>query len=441
MADLNDLRKKRGAKAELMATLADELTALENAEAPEAAAIDAKSRSFEAAQAEFDLLDGQVRRAESAEAARAASAEPAPTNPRAVRAPARAVNEADQGIAAGLFVLAMAATKGDPDRAPRYAEETLGASAVAGELRAALNTGAASAGGVLVPETYSSEIIKLLSARAVIRSAGARVIDMPAGNVRDARQTGGATAAYGAEGAPITVSEPTFGEVAKSFKKLTAMVPVSNDLIRYGSPSVASFVRDDLVQRMALREDLAFLRDNGSGGAPKGLRYWAKAAHVFAAAATTNAATIGQDLRKAVNLLEEANISLVRPGWVMRPSIRNYLAELRNSVGAKVYPEIDAENALLGHPIHRTTQIPGNLGAGTDTEIYFADFWEIVIGDSMSVTISVHDGGAYVDGGGATHSGVQRDFTLIRAISEHDMAPDHDEAISVITGVDWPLAA
>lgn len=440
MADSNDLRKKRGAKAEIMATLADELTALEGVETPDAAAIDAKSVAFAAAQTEFEQLDKQVKRAEAAEAARAASAEPAP-NPRSVRAPARAVNEADQGIAAGLFVLAMAATKGDPDRAPRYAEETLGASAVAGELRAALNTSAASAGGVLVPEAYSGELIKMLTARAVIRSAGARVIDMPAGNVRDARQTGGATASYGAEGAAVAVSEPTFGEVAKSFKKLTAMVPVSNDLIRYGSPSVASFVRDDLVQRMALREDLAFLRDSGSGGAPKGLRYWAKATHVFAAAATTNAVTIGQDLRKAVNLLEEANVSLVRPGWVMRPAVRNYLAELRNSVGAKVYPEIDAENALHGYPIHKTTQIPANLGSGADSEIYFADFWEIVIGDSMSIALSVHDGGAYVDGGGATHSGVQRDFTLIRAISEHDMAPDHDEAISVITGVDWPLAA
>ncbi len=71
------------------------------------------------------------------------------------------------------------------------------------------------------------------------------------------------------------------------------------------------------------------------------------------------------------------------------------------------------------YPIHRTTQIPGNLGAGGDeTEIYFADFWEIVIGDSMKIEIDANGGAAYVDADGETVSAYQRDLTLMRAISD-----------------------
>ena len=47
-------------------------------------------------------------------------------------------------------------------------------------------------------------------------------------------------------------------------RKLTAMVPVSNDLIRRSPIGVEEIVRDDLVQTIARREDLAFLRGDGA---------------------------------------------------------------------------------------------------------------------------------------------------------------------------------
>ncbi|WP_018634401.1 phage major capsid protein [Neomegalonema perideroedes] len=438
MADVNDLRRNRAEASARMSAEADALEALENAETPDQTAISAAQSRFDAARADFNKLDNQVTRAEETESARAASArEVAP----APRRPADASRPEDLGMEAGLYVLSLAAVGGDTEKAARYAERKLGASRVANELTAALNTGEPEAGGVLVPEVYSAELIRLLSARAVVRQAGARVIDMPAGNIRRARQIAAPTASYGAEGSAILVSEPEFDKVDLSFKRLSGMIPLTNNLIRQGSPSVAAFVRDTLVHHMSLREDLAFIRDDGTGDAPKGLRYWAKSAHVYAANATTNAGTVARDIRKAVALVEDSGVSMTRPGWFMRPSTRAYLAELTNASGAKLYPEIDSSNTLLGYPIHKAAHIPGNLGGGTHTEIYFADFWEIVIGDSLSLALDMSDQAGYVDGSGDYVSAFQRDLTLVRAISEHDLAPDHVEAISVITGVGWSLAA
>ncbi len=66
------------------------------------------------------------------------------------------------------------------------------------------------------------------------------------------------------EAAAITVSKPTFGQVVASFKKLTALVPVSNDMQRFADPAIDAYVRDDLVQVLARREDLAFIRGDGT---------------------------------------------------------------------------------------------------------------------------------------------------------------------------------
>ncbi|NRB17719.1 MAG: phage major capsid protein [Rhodobacteraceae bacterium] len=86
-----------------------------------------------------------------------------------------------------------------------------------------------------------------------------------------------------------------------------------------------------------------------------------------------------------------------------------------------------------------TSQVPNNLGTGNDTEITFADFSEIMIGDDQDIRIASSSEASFVDTNGDTVSAFQRDLTLMRAVSRHDLAPAHDEAISVITGTSWGL--
>jgi len=146
-------------------------------------------------------------------------------------------------------------------------------------------------------------------------------------------------------------------------------------------------------------------------------------------------------VRRCVSQVEDANVPMSKPGWIMRASAKNWMAALRNpDTGFKVFPSIDNDGTLMGYPIHVTSQIPDNLGVGGDeTEITFADFDEIVIGDSQVITIDVSREAAFVDVNGDTISAFQRDLTLMRAIAEHDMAPMHDEAIAGFNAVGWSL--
>ncbi len=307
----------------------------------------------------------------------------------------------------------------------------------------ALASGTLSAGGAIVPDQYVAELIELLRSRAVIRGMGPRILPMRNGTMTLPKQTGAATAGYVGENSNATASQQTFGQLQLSAKKLVALTPVSNDLLRESDPAADMIVRDDLVQVMGLREDLAFLRDDGTVNKPKGIRNQVATANVNArtqAASASTSTEINADLHKAMRLVKAANVPIEGAGWVFTSRTWSHLFSLRES-GLWMYKDEMASGRLLGFPFAESNQIPENLnvsGAGTndESEVYFVAFPQFVIGDAMSLELSVFDGGSYYDGS-TVISGISQDQTVIRTISKHDCMLRHDQAASVITAVDW----
>ncbi|SNT76719.1 phage major capsid protein [Paracoccus seriniphilus] len=439
MPKIDDLRRDRQAAATKLQDAADAIAALEDAgTGPDEDAHKEAVAGFDAAQAEFDTLNAQVKRAEAAEAARAAAAVgdqgataiPAPR-------PAVAADPDQKGVGLGFMVHALARCRGDRDKAASY----LDAEGHSG-ISAALSGASETAGGVTIPRPLAQEMIELLRSRVVVRRAGARTFPMPAGQIRHSKQTASATASYGAENAQIAPSEPEFDKLDQSFKKLTGLVPVGNSLLRHSGMAMAQHVRDDLLKVMARREDLAFIRGTGTANTPRGIRNWLLAANWIAAtdagiAASSAAAEAA--LRTVVSRVEDADVNMSQAGWIMRASAKNFLANLRDDNGNKLFPSIEANGQLLGWPIHITSQIPNNLGSGGDeTEIYFGEFSEAMIGDSMDLSIGVSTEAGYFDGTEWV-SAFQNDLTLMRAISEHDFALEHDVAFAGFNAAGWSL--
>ncbi len=441
--DINDLRRKRKAAADDMQAKAQALTALEADDATTDEALQSAQGEFDAASAAFKALDAQVQRAEQVEAAQAASAQSETdagetqtgATGGAVQVPAQPADPAQRGADVGLMMAALANQRGNRDAACAQLEDA-GHSGIS----AALSGATDGAGGVTIPRAQSQTIIDLLQPRVALMQMGVQMHDMPAGELRNARFATGPTASYGAENAATVESEPTFEPVQQNFKTLSSLVPIGNALLRHSSASVGMAVRDLMVNVMGQTKDIALIRYDGSGNLPKGLRHWALAGHVDAGVANSVAA-VEAAIDGAVNVVEESNVLMVAPGWIMRPGVKNFLANLRHpTTGFKVYPSIDASGDLKGYPIYTTTQIPNNLGGGgNETEIYFLDAAEIMVGSSQQITLATSTEAAFVDGGGNTVSAFQRGLTLMRAVEEHDMAPAHDEAIAVIEGVAWSL--
>lgn len=336
----------------------------------------------------------------------------------------------------------------------------------------ALNVTVGSAGGFAVPPDFMPEIIELLRAVAVVRASGPRVIPMPRGTMTMPGQNSAASATYGTELANIPTSQPGLDQIVASFKKLTSLVPVSNDMMRYADPAADAFVRDDMVKVIALAEDYAFIMRDGSSAAPRGFlsfangsasRYGGTAGLWLATGNSTAAvngstggnfisstgvftlATVAAELGGAVNKLDTANVPENRRIWYMHPRSYNYLNNVQNSIGVYVYRDELSKGTLLGYPVKKTTQIPTNIytttGNYTDCSfVFLVEMTEAMLFDSMSLELAVSREGTYVDGSGTMVSAFQKDQTLIRGISEHDLQMRHDESIAVIQFVRWAPA-
>lgn len=294
-----------------------------------------------------------------------------------------------------------------------------------------------SAGGFLVPVTFSTDVVEFLRPMSAVRKLNPNIISMPSGTTKIPKIITGASATYIGESVNIPRSEQVFGQLTLSFKKLATLVPISNDLVRYSSPSIDSVVRDDVVRAMAARENQAFLRDPGSENTPRGLRYAIASANVLAVSGTDILADITTNLGRLVLALEDANIPMTRPGWIFAPRTRHRLMTVMNTNSAFVFrPEMLA-GTLWGFPYAVSTVVPTNLGSGgNESEVYLADFADVVIGESQSLIVDSSTEASYWDGS-TQQSAYSRDETVVRCILEEDLALRRDTAAAVLTGVTW----
>jgi HK97 family phage major capsid protein len=353
----------------------------------------------------------------------------------------------EKGMAFARCVRAMAAakmrkvgTEGVVDILKQWGDGDLAESLKSSQAKA-LAAGDATAGGFLVPTQFSTEVIELLRAQSVVRKLGARTVQMPTGTLKYPKIASGAAASYIGENVNISKSEETFGQLTLTFKKLAVLTPISNDLLRYSSPSADAIVRDDLVSAMATKEDSSFLRGSGTDATPKGLLNWCVADQKIASNLTVNLANITDDLGQLVVKLKQADIPMISPGWVMAPRTEQKLATIQNANGVFAFRDEIIRGTLWGWPIGSTTNVPITLdttGSGNDneSEIYLVDFAQVLIGESQGLLVDASQEAAYHDGSNV-QAAFSLDQTVVRAIAEHDLGLRHEKGVAMLTGVTW----
>lgn len=349
----------------------------------------------------------------------------------------------EKGMLFARYVRALAAARNDKERAVKVAK-SWGYHDVAEKLQAsnekAMSAGDPLSGGFLVPIEFSQDVIELLRASGVVRSLNPLTIPMTTGSVKVPRITGGVTASYVGENSNITKSEMTTGQLTLTFKKLAALVPISNDLLRYSTPAADGVVRDDAVRALQAREDLAFIRGDGTSGTPTGIKNRVDPANKFTANATVSLANVTTDLGNALQKIMDANITLiisqgatggidVRPGWIMPPRVWKYLTTVQTGTGQYAFRDEMLRGTLWGFPYRVTTQCE-------NTTVYFGCFAHAVIGESLGLIVDASQEAAYYDGSSVV-AAFSQDQTVIRVIAEHDFALRHDKAFSLIDTVTW----
>jgi HK97 family phage major capsid protein len=356
-----------------------------------------------------------------------------------------------KGFKAARFALGVLVARGSGmGNAAEWCERTFGDKEVA----KALNTTGVSTGGALIPQYFSNDIIELLRAMTVIRKCEPTTIEMPGGNMTIPRLAAGATAGYQGELDDMSASQETFDDLQLNAKKLTALVPISNDLIRRASNDIEQIVRDDMLQSLARREDLAFLLGDGSGNSPIGLLNLCQAANKmmvtpFTATDNTTILTAVASVLQSMVLQLTLNFSrMIRPRWICSPTVKAFLQTLRDGVGNFIYASQIDNDQLLGIPIMMTQQLPTNItanvnGGGTandGTYLFLADFADVILAETYRMVVDASDVASYKDSGGNMVSTFTRDQTAFRIIEEHDFNMRHLGSVVVALLPQWAPA-
>lgn len=303
-----------------------------------------------------------------------------------------------------------------------------------------LNASTAIGGGVLIPENMSEEIIEFLRPMTAFLRGNPRRIPMPNGNYTQAGGATGAQAAYGTELANAAVTEPTFRDINMVAKKLSALLPMSNDLLKFSISGARAFVEADLRGALTETMDVNMFRGDGLQGRPLGLFNIPGIGTAAATNSTTpTIANVDADLRKAINYLTTRNVSLATAAWVIGRRTLGYIEDLRDGNGNLAFPTLQAANPTLKRiPVIDTTNLPENLGVGgNEGVIALIAFGHVLFGEASALEFKASDEAAYYDAGGTMRSAFQRDETLILGMMHHDVALRHLPAVHTLTAVKY----
>ena len=295
-----------------------------------------------------------------------------------------------------------------------------------------MSVGSDGAGGYLVPAQVLGGMIEQLKAKSTVIAAGATVLEGLSGSpVEIPRQTGGATGYWVGENASITPSDLTLDQLSMNPKQASAMVKLSNRLLKLSNPAAEGLVRRDIVSTIALLIDLAALRGTGASNQPLGIANTAGINTV--AIGATGGDFIFDHITDMEYALDEDNALNGNLGFITHPKIIQKLKDKRISqfTGDLTGAPIILSNSDLanqtGYSWNTTTQLPTDLVKSTSsdcTEVYFGNWEELIIGmwGGMELMASKETSDAFA-----------KNQMWVRIIQDVDVAVRHAESFCLIS--------
>lgn len=280
-------------------------------------------------------------------------------------------------------------------------------------------------GGALVIEEYAQGFLDQLWDATVIGQLGVKMLPSESGNLTINKIVQGVAAGYVDENGSIPTSTIKFGKIRLSFKKLMALVPMSNDLIRYASVNSEALVNDQIIKEMVRAADHAFLYGTGGEFQPTGIANVKDVQKVAGTPAPTF--DLGLDMKAMLgrNNHEMASAQFVM-GW------DTYVALQKESTANNDHINLVemSQGKFCGLPFVVTNRVKGD-GKNEDLFLILAD--EVTGIQGMGVTIDQSRDASILTADGAINA-FTHDFTITRAIVEHDFGLNYNTA-AVIANV------
>jgi len=279
-----------------------------------------------------------------------------------------------------------------------------------------------SAGGYGIPQALLPDYVNYLYAKTLLDKIGATRYPMPAGNLKLARVDATSSFTWGGETPTGNATQPTLGDIVLNAKKGTAIVPISNTLLRYSAIGLDTLISKDLQTITKIALDNALLYGAGNSYQPLGLE-GTSGVQTYGSSGSPTALTVQAPI-DLIALLEQSSVPMENVSWLLNPLAKSWLMGKAFSSGPFAWAqEMATGKTLNGYPFYSSATVKNS--STTWANIWLGDFSELVWGVSYDIALDVSREGTYVNSGGTTVSAFQRDETLIRLITEQDFQVKH----------------
>jgi HK97 family phage major capsid protein len=251
-------------------------------------------------------------------------------------------------------------------------------------------TGGANWAAPLVqPTTLANEFLEFLRPRTLIgRIPGLRNVDF---NSRVLTQTGTGTYNWVGEAKPKPLTALALDAVNLAFNKIAGIIVLTEETVKYSTPSAERIVRDDMIAGIATFMDNQFL--DPTIAAVAGVRPASITNGVAGTAASgVTEAAARADLRALLAGFVGANMGLEGVVLLMNPSVAFTLGTVVNALGQTAFPGISMNGGnLLGIPVitSNATALASQIVAVHAPSILIADDGSVQIDMSREASLEM----------------------------------------------------
>ena len=237
------------------------------------------------------------------------------------------------------------------------------------EIYNALQIGADTEGGYLVPDEFQRTLIEALQEQNIFRQF-AKVITTSSGDRKIPVVASKGSASWIDEEAAYPESDDAFGQVSIGAYKLATMIKISEELLNDSAFDMAGYIAREFARRIGAAEEEAFFTGNGSGR-PLGILAATGGAETGVTAASATAITMDEimDLFYALRAPYRRNSV-----FLMNDATVKALRKLKNGAGDYLWqPSVTAgtPDTLLNRPVYTSAYMP-TIAASAKT-ILFGD--------------------------------------------------------------------
>jgi HK97 family phage major capsid protein/HK97 family phage prohead protease len=237
-------------------------------------------------------------------------------------------------------------------------------------------------------QIMASEFIEYLRPLTVIgRIQGFRRVPF---NIKVPRQTAGAAVNWVGETKVKPLSSLAFDTLTLDWYKIAGIVPLSEELVRFSSPSAELLVRDDLAAAIVQFMDSEFLDPTKAVAAGVSPASVTNGVTPTPASGTT-AAAFRTDVKNMMASFITAGLPVSSGVWIMKQSRAMALSLMNNALGQSEFGNITMTGGtLLGFPVvtSEAVQATGGSPANGDNIIFLIPS-EIMLADEGGINIDV----------------------------------------------------